>query len=297
MKWAAFWRTSPSFAAAVVLSSCTGLFTPNLQEPFHADPDFEKIDESHVVGEIQCELEKAVYNAVNDPHFPPGPNTGNGVGWLQKWGAKVTLTLTVDEKGSANPGITYFVPFENSVKKFSTGTVTTAQSFSLGMGLQASSDATRKETISYTYAFADLLKQKSIDDKACPYEDGVTIHSDLKISDFVRNKVYLARLPGLLGVKTEYSPYTAFSDEVSFIVIYGGSLNPVWKFVTLSGNTSSSPLLNSTRTKTQDVLITLGLVTETPGQPPTLSSDANAVHSAGLIGQAVSTSNASQTPP
>ncbi len=252
---------------------------------------------SHVVGEIQCELKKAVYNAVHDPHFPPGPNTGTSVDWLKQWGAKVTLTLTVDEKGSLNPGVTFFVPYANDVKKFSTGTVTTAQSFSFGIGLQASSDATRKETISYTYAFKDLLDQKSIDNIACPYEGSVTIHSDLKINDFVRNKIYLARLPDLLGPTTSLSPYTAFSDEISFIVIYGGNLNPVWKFVSISGSSSSSPLVNSTRTKTQDVLITFGLVVETPEKPPTLSDDANAVHNANLIGQAVSTSNASQTPP
>lgn len=286
-----------AIGAAISLVGCTGLFTPNLQEAYHKDPDFEKIDESHVVGEIQCELEKAVYNAVNDPHFPPGPNTGNSVDWMRKWGAKVTFTLTVDEKGGLNPGVTFFTPFENSVKKFSSGSVTTAQSFSFGLGLQASSDATRTETISYTYAFADLLKQKSITNITCPYEDGVTIHSDLKINDFVKNKVYLARLPGLLGITTPSSPYTAFSDQISFVVIYGGNINPVWKFVNISGNSSSSPLASSTRTKTQNVLITLGLVVETSGQPPTLSADANAVHNAGLTGQAVSTSSSSQTPP
>lgn len=290
----------PMMGLVLCLGGCTGLFTPELQGPFHPDdPNFEQVDEFQVVGEIQCELQKAVYNAVYDPHYPQGPGThsGNSVDWLKQWGAKVTLLLTVDEKGSLNPGITFFTPFENSIKKFITGTVTTPQFFSLGLGLQASSDATRKETISYTYAFDDLLHRKSIQNINCENEGGVTIHSDLKINDFIRNKIYLTRLPDLLGVPTSFSPYTAFSDEITFVVIFGGNVNPIWKFVQISGNSSASPLLNSMRTKTQDVLITLGLVVSTPGLPPTLSSDANAVHTSALTGIAVATSNATQTPP
>jgi hypothetical protein len=121
-------------------------------------------------------------------------------------------------------------PFENAIAHFPNGNVTTPQSFALGLGLQFSADATRKETIGFTYSFADLLSDRDIKGD-CDNENGVLIHSDLKIGQFIVNKAFLAKVPGSVtssksdtintgSLKTgdkavtpadRASPYTAFS--------------------------------------------------------------------------------------
>jgi hypothetical protein len=270
----------------VLLSLCLagcGLRTPNMQ--LNGQVTDEIIDENAIVNQVQCELRQGVVAALANAHGA----LGYPVDWLANWGAKVTFSLTVDEKGGLNPGFSYTTPLATIDK--------TAQSFTLGLGLNASSDATRKETITFTYAFADLIAANTrLKDRAsapCSNENGVTIHSDLRIGDFLMTKIAVASVPGSIASE-QYpaSPYSALSDEITFVVVGGGNVTPTWKLVRISAN-SSGTFLNAARSKTNDILMTLGPIQPVPeGQPPAppqLSSDAQAVHSAGLIGQAVAT--------
>jgi hypothetical protein len=84
--------------------------------------------------------------------------------------------------------------------------------------------------------------------------------------------------------------------------VYGGNITPTWKFVRVSGSTNS-PFYAATRTRTQDVAITLGPFTPageevSPGvvapSPGVISAEAQAVHNANLIGQAVAAAIQSQ---
>lgn len=247
-------------ASMIAVAGC-GLFVPEMQSPVTA-PDQEKADENIVVLQVKCELRKGVYHALE---LYGHPEMGNNISWLKQWGAKITLTLTVDEKGGLAPGISLTAPFDNAVSTFGKTTVTTPQSFALGIGVQESSDATRKETIGYTYALSDLKVDPDIDKtkppQTCDHENGFLINSDLKIAEFIENKAFVALIPGAaesaeLGGA---SPYSTFTDDITFIVSYGGSVTPSWKYLRFTASTNpTGSLLSATRTKTDDVLITLG---------------------------------------
>jgi len=182
---------------------------------------------------------------------------------------------------------------ENKTFFLSGTSVTSPQAFSLGFGLQGSGDATRKETIAFNYAFADLLNEKAIH-APCDNENGFFMHSDLKIAQFIEDKAFIARVPRTVQASAPGSaPFTNFSYEATFVIVYGGSATPSWKLARLSANASSS-LLSLVRTKTQDVTITLGKVAA-PGAPTaTLSPEAHDAHFAALIGQAVAQAIQSQ---
>jgi hypothetical protein len=146
---------------------------------------------------------------------------------LRKWTAKVTLTLTIDEKSGLNPGVSYFKPLANAIASFSPfagQNVSIARNFTLGGGLTASADATRKETLGFTYTFKDLLSERPIDGP-CDNENGILIR-DLKIGQFIANKVFIANIPSSVAAKKGVSPFNIFNYEATFVVVYGGNVTP-----------------------------------------------------------------------
>jgi hypothetical protein len=268
----------------VILSGC-GLHVPEMQE-LYADKEEEKFDENDIVNAIKCELRKGVRDVLEDPMYSPTTGTtGNQVDWLRQWGTKVSLQLSVSENGAFNPGVTFTTPFQTS-----------SQSFSLGLGVQSSAEALRKETIGFSYAFSELLNEPKID-FPCTDPHRILIHSNLKIGDFIKAKAFIARVPGTIPTNTTAGPFSAFSYEVQFTVEYGGSITPSWKLVRLSTNTNS-PLLSAKRKKIQNMTLTLGPMAESSSQSAAdvikrtgagiqLAPDAEAVHNANLIGQAI----------
>jgi hypothetical protein len=106
-----------------------------------------------IVSNVQCEVKSAVQFLILDDQDAVAEAAILGIAqkpsltWLKKWAAQVTLTLTVDEKSSLNPGVSLNKVLENAVTKFPNGTVTTAQSSSIGFGATVSADGTRKETL------------------------------------------------------------------------------------------------------------------------------------------------------
>ena len=73
------------------------------------------------------------------------------------------------------------------------------------------------------------------------------------------------------------------SLEIKFIIVTSGNITPTWKLVRVSANTGSSPLFAAGRTRTHDLIITIG---------PKSTDTAN-THLASQIGQAVSSGNQS----
>jgi hypothetical protein len=268
---------------AVAVSGC-GLRVPSLQN-YGNDIPAEKADENLIINQLKCEIHQGIYSTVYDPNFyPPSSTTGKSPDWLLTWGAKVSLVLTADEKGSFNPGLSYKNPFQKM------GTFA-----SVSGGLQSSAEAQRKETIAVTYAFSDLMKE-ALSPNGCSDGHGVLIHSDLRIGEFISNKIFLTRVPGTIpgepkSIDASSKPLimSAFSDEITFILTYGGSVTPSWNFVRLSVD-PTSPLLSATRTKTQYVTITLGPVApSSPTQAAKLEAEADELNNANLIGHAVAT--------
>jgi len=277
-------------AVAVTLGGC-GLFTPEMQA-FWETKDQEQRFENIIVNNVKCEIRNGVYDAIR--WFQTNPNSqypGNDIRWLEQQGATVSFKLVVDEKSALNPGISY--------------ADTKPLPFSLGVGTANSADATRTETVAFTYSFHDLLHERGVErllGKPCEDENGVLIQSDLKIRDFIVNKVFLAKVPGSVVIedvpgraRKVSNPFSTFSYEVTFVVAFGVNGTPTWTFKRITVN-PSSPLFSTSQQRTQDVTITIGKTTPaTANGPATPSQEAIAVHNAALIGQAVATAIQSQT--
>ncbi len=248
--------------AGVVLAGC-GAVVPNMHEFFEGKED-QKDNELRIIGQIQCELREGVRKAIRDLRSD-GPPPYN-VDWLRDWGAKINLDITADEKGSINPGASF---------KHMYG----ADKFTFGAGANVSSNATRDEIVEFTYAFAELLAQP---ERTCTHVDNILIKSDLKIGDFILNKAYLATVPGVAR-----TPYSVFSEKITFVVVFGGSATPTWEFVDITAGTGN-PFLSASRTKTHALTITLAPV-EHPRMRVArvrLIPEGEAVHNASIFGQA-----------
>jgi hypothetical protein len=280
-------RAAVISAVATALGGC-GLFAPEMQA-FWETKDQEKAFENVIVNNVKCEIRNGVYEAMRlletNTQYP-----GNNISWLEQQGATVTLKLAVDEKSALNPGVSY--------------SDTPPLPFSLGVGTANSADATRTEIVAFTYSFHDLLHERGVAKylgKPCDNEDGVLIQSDLKIRDFIVNKVFLAKVPGSVviedvpGAPRKVSdPFSTFSYQMTFVVAFGVNGTPTWKFKRISVN-PSSPLFSTSQQRTQDLTITVGKTTPaTKGSPAMPSPEMIDLHNAALIGQAVATAIQSQ---
>jgi len=269
-----------------------GLYVPE-KDLFPKSKLDEGIFENIIVNNIKCELHKGVQDTL--AYYQDSPDQLARLQWLKDWGATVQLKITVDEASALNPGVSLTTPLENSVTKFPVGgNVTTPQLFSLGLGGSATAHATRVETVSFTVSFKELLSERPI--KTCDQQNGVMIQSDLKIGQFIFDKAFLSTVPGSVApFITRGPPYTVLSDEITFVASFGGNVTPTWKFARVSVDPTGT-LLNATRTNTDDVIITLGKVVQqaTPTSPPVLSTAAQNVHQANIIGSATGSSVNSQ---
>lgn len=254
-----FYSAFVGILTAVTVGGC-GLYVPEMQE-WHEPPEQQKITENRIINHIKCELHKGVDDAI-DKYYGAGKRSGLTAEWIKSWLATVTLKLSVEEKGTANPGISWVRALSD------------ARTFTLGAGVNGSSDATRIETISFTYPLKDLRAARPIVNP-CANPGEVLVEGDLKIGQFLDKKVFLTTVPG-----TIVGPYSAFSYQVSFVVVYGGAVTPSWKLVDFTVN-PDSPFLSGTRTRTHDITITLA----PPGDPA--AAEAAVIHNAALIGQAV----------
>ncbi len=273
-----------------MLCGC-GLATPEM-ETFWETKDQQKAFENIIVNNVKCEIRNGVYDAerllqTNTKH------PGNDISWLEQQGATVSLKLAVDDKSSLNPSISY------------SDIAPVTFPFSFSFGTANSADATRIEIVAFTYSFHDLLHEKGVErylGKPCDNENGVLIKSDLKIKDFIINKVFLAKVPGSVVIedvpghpRTVSDPFSTFSYQITFVVAVGGNGTPTWKFKRVTIDPSSS-LFSTSEQRTQDLTITIGKTTPaTKKNPATPSPEAIDLHTAALIGQAVATAIQSQT--
>jgi hypothetical protein len=249
----------PAAAIGALLTGC-GAYVPEMQE-WYEPPETQKITENRIINHIKCELHKGVDDAIQK-YYGAGRRSGERADWIKDWLATVTLKLTVDEKSSVNPGLSWVRPLSDT------------RTFTLGAGVNGSADATRIETISFTYPLKDLRSAGRILNP-CERLGDILIEGGLKIGQFLDKKIFLSTVPG-----TVIGPYSAFSYQVTFVVVYGGAITPTWKLVEFTAN-PDSPFLNASRTRTHDVTITIA----PPGD--VAAAEAAAIHNAALIGQAV----------
>ena len=170
--------------------------------------------------------------------------------------------------------------------------------------MSGGANATRTETIQFTYTNADLLYwgeqyftgDPNYCEKAPPH--GVAISSDLEIDQFIYDKATIAALAADIGkVPVTWPPFDTFQEQINFVISHGGSATPMWKFARVAVNPSGT-FLSATRTNTDSLTITIGAVTPaTSTQPAQLKSTAQSLHNEGVGGTLTGTQGRGTAPP
>jgi hypothetical protein len=168
---------------------------------------------------------------------------------------QTTLTLTYVETGALAPGVLWTPAPAIDV-------------FSLGAGLNLSSEAIRTETLNAYYLVSDLNKGRC--SEAALQNGPFLLQSDLKLSEWLYD-VYGTSLTQTVNfnLRTAAALDNVVQHEVKFIIVTNGTLNPSWKISTVTLNPSGN-LLSLGRIRTNDLLITLG-----PAVPATVTADKN----------------------
>jgi hypothetical protein len=250
-------------AIAATLSGCgvfapeKGLLSSDDVAPGKQPPQGQF--EANVVRHVECELSIGIWRAMQLP------DAKMRLAWLRNYGAFVTLKLAVEDQSALAPSASFLTPLANM------------QSFTLGIGGSGTANATRTETIQFTFPDGYLYKEalaNVVNGYECQdLQKGVLIDSDLKIGQFVYDKAFVAWT--LVDPKkiAATAPFSQLQFEINFVASFGGSITPTWKFTRTSVN-SSGTLFSATRTDTDDVLITLG----------PLNANTAALHNAALTG-------------
>jgi hypothetical protein len=249
-------------AVPLALGGC-GLYVP--EKDFLAGDNYavgedspEGKYEQRLIAHIRCEVRNALWDL---------RSRSKDFQWIQNWQVLVTLKITADEQGGANPSAIFNPIFFH------------ATSFSLGVGASGSAHATRVETISFAFVNKELLDEASSSQRnlSCsPFEKGVMIDGDLKIRDFLTDKI-VATSGGVATTGTNLlkSPYTVLTEEITFVATLSGNITPVWKLSRVTVNPSGN-FLTASRSKTNDLTLTFGPVTKATADQ----------HNASLIGSA-----------
>jgi hypothetical protein len=264
--------------------------TPDPNKLYHSDQgDYENA----IVVHLGCEIANGIADANKKFDLP----------WLvsSQWGTSVTITITAEDQSGINPGLSFIKLLPNAITPFPTGgNVTSSQSFTLGVGGSGSVNATRTETIQFTFVNSALLAAAKLFPSDCSqYEKGITIDGDLRIREFIYDKALIARMGNAsLYVGTPNNPATAwkwpiyntFTETINFVSILGANATPSWKLARFSNNPSSS-LVTAMRTYTNTVIITIGPIDTQPSntQPAALSQSAQSQHNAQVQGAATAT--------
>lgn len=312
--------------------------------------------EYEIKQKVYCELRYAIQQAELVPVKKDGksfPLIPHG------WGVQMQLSLEVDESIALNPGLSFTQLYPNVVKTFGvSNSVTTAQSFSLGLGGTLSSEGLRTDKFNTYYSIKDLVLRKTAicdsDGKPDPGKDlfihnlrwppakssPFLIESDLGIKNWLIGAMYFDTLlpssssqpqpssanngkfegkfegkleaplkghaEGTFEGKTSgggSSPggrggggaagggggaagfaQDSVSQEIKFIIVSSGNIQPTWKLVQVSANTGNTPFFSTGRTRTHDLIITIG--------PPTTRTANDFL--ASQIGQAINQNTGAQ---
>jgi len=184
---------------------------------------------------ITCELRDAVSDL--RAAYPQGT-------FINSYGIQTTLTLTYEEKGTLGPTVNWLPPSPATAV------------FNLGAGFSFSSDATRKNVIDGYYLVSDLQNARCSD--AARPNGPFLLQSDLKLSDWLFSAVR-ASLTNVVNFKNASlaTKDSILQHEVKFVIDTSANATPTWKFKLVTVDPSGT-LLSADRSRTNDLLITLG---------------------------------------
>lgn len=124
-----------------------------------------------VAWRVKCDIWKVTAKRL----YPYRKGEFNPYSFLNGWGAKVHITLAVDNTGSLNPGATLIEPLASS------------QSRSLGLGVGISTEAVSTTDFEFFMSFAELKKEYDANrptvETYCPAPPGLLLQSDLHIEE------------------------------------------------------------------------------------------------------------------
>jgi hypothetical protein len=278
-------------AVSLLLSAC-GTYVPEIQE-FWGTSEDAKHNVTKVAGQVVCELRRAVQTVVyNDsvelvqtPGAPPPPPPRDLNWFVNKWAVQVTLNLIIVENSALTPGASLNNVYRNATTTFpGAAAITTPQSLSIGLGGTASSTATRNDKLNMFFMVKELLYGTPSIQKTCippPTTADLFLQSDLKIYDWL-SAALLPYGTGIIGYANNSTAQNAITHDIKFEIVSSGNINPQWKLVRVSANTSST-LLAAGRDRTQELIITFG-----PAQKGMLAPPAASSHQATETGAAVS---------
>jgi hypothetical protein len=280
-------------AIACNVSGC-GSFVPEIEE-FWAEPADVSVKVNAIAGQVQCELrdallyllEQDVRVAKLNPRLPDG-KLDLKLSWLLNWSAQVTLTLTILESTSINPGLTLNTPLNNALTTYGKTVVTTPQSYMFGLGGTLSSTATRTDTITDIYSLRKFAKGP-VPVNCIPetHANGdLFVQSELKLKQWMSQAVlgFYTNTLEKFPTKADSNVKNGFlSHDVKFEIVSNGNATPTWKLVRVSANTGNLPFFALNRDRTQDLLITMG-----PAAGNGLATPAQNAALASQIGLAVS---------
>ncbi|EJL51633.1 hypothetical protein PMI09_04423 [Rhizobium sp. CF122] len=236
--------------------------------------------EANILANIRCEVTKGLFRAVASKNVP----------WLTTWGVTISLNLTWEELSNLSPGLTYTKPLAGT--NFAT----------IGGGVSGSAHATRTEAITLTWDNAVLLQEAKLTHKTDPTldcsvtEKGVTVNSNLKIDEFIYDKASIADTPTSSTMGSMYAPFSTFQETLTFVVSFGGGVTPTWNLTRFTINPDGS-FLGATRTKTSQIIVTLGPVAApaSPAGMAELAAQAQIQHEAALLGGSTAAAIISQS--
>jgi hypothetical protein len=268
-------RTLLSVLVASSYVSGCGLQVPRMGE-FYETPTDAGLRLNIIESQIGCQIKEAVQNVFYvDTISAARNNESPKLGWLATWGGQATLSVTIDEQTSLNPGVSFRTPMHSAITNFkgeylapsgsllSTMTyplLSTPQSYSFGIGGTASSEASVDDSSDFSVLFKPLLTGKNWDDyfrkrsgnqdTSCKNISNVLIEGDLGLNDWLEDRL----LPVMLGNVS--APKTSVQRHLFFKVVTNGNIAPTWTLVRVS--TPSTPLASAGRTRTYDLIVTLG---------------------------------------
>jgi hypothetical protein len=224
---------------ALLTTGC-GTYVPQIQEVWDSGTTFLTAGgtlEYRVKFKVYCDIVKAIQA---QPALP------------KDWAVQVLLDLQVDETGALNPGATFINPLPSS------------QSYSTGIGATLSSQATREDKFGSYWRLSKLaaaLPGNSCDNPEPIHGSSPLIETELGIREWMTNG--LAIIDSLPSTPLTSNSDPTFKQDylsyhIKFIIITSGGVTPTWKLVKLTTGNGSLALASANRTRTHDLLITLG---------------------------------------
>lgn len=230
------------------LGAC-GTAVPQIEEPLEYKTG-EKTLELKIKEKVFCELQTAVINLNHDKSRYIYADTTPIKPVPESWGVTMTLTLTILEDSSLNPG----VALNNSLIPGAAYGAAMAQSFSLGLGGTFSSDATRVDKFTFYYPIKDL----EVDTGECAninnlHGTSFLLESQLGIERWLDNA---ADMRSDVGVSSS-NKQQVLSYDVKFDVVSSGNATPTWKLVRVTTGTNGN-FFSTKRERTHELLLTFG---------------------------------------